>query len=65
MSYASNYVLSSILKDILTFFGTFSHKVVQTWFVWHRKWYTILFDIYNGAEMVRVENISHILEITC
>ena len=56
------FVLNSVFKVILTFFGTFSHKIVQTWFVCHKTWH---FHIYYCVEMVRVENISHMLEITC
>ena len=45
-------------------FGTFSHKVVQTSFVLHQTWHTILFDIYYSVEMFIIENNSHMLEIT-
>ena len=51
-------------------FGTFSHELVQTWFVctklgaqYYLK-YIILFDIYYCVEMVIIENNSHMLEIT-
>ena len=49
----------------LSVFGTFSHKVVQNWFVLHETWHTKLFGIYSCVEMVRIENQSHMLEITC
>ena len=46
-------------------FGTFSHKVVQPWFVKHVILKTTLFSIYYCFEMIRIENKSHMLEITC
>ena len=48
-----------------SFFGTFAHKVAQTWFVLYETWYTTLFGIHNSVEVVRFENNSHMLEITC
>ena len=48
-----------------SFFSTFSHYVVQTWFVWQENWHTTLFYIHNCVEIVRIENYCHILEITC
>ena len=51
--------------DFLSVFCTFSHKGVKTWFVCHETWHTILFGTYSGVEMLRIENNSHILEITC
>ena len=45
-------------------FGTFSLKVLQTWYVWHETWHTTLFGIYYCVEMVRVEKNTHMLEIT-
>ena len=49
----------------LSIFGTFSHKVDQTWFVLHETWHTTLFGIYYFVEVVRIENHRHMLEITC
>ena len=49
----------------LSVFGTFAHKVAQTWFVLHETWHTTLFGIYYCVEVVRILNHSHILEITC
>ena len=40
-------------------FGTFSHKVVHTWFVCHEKLHTSLFCIYYCVEKVRIENNTH------
>ena len=48
----------------LTFFGTFTHKVAQTWFVLHETCQTILLSIYYFVELFRIENHSHMLEIT-
>ena len=50
---------------LLSLFGTFVHKVAQTWFVLLKTWHTILFGIYYFFEVVRNENHSHMLEITC
>ena len=47
------------------FFGTFSHKVVQTCFVSHETWRTTLFGINYFVQMVQIENYSHMLEIRC
>ena len=45
-------------------FDTFSHKVVQTWFVCYATLHIKLFgSIYYCSEMVRIENNSHMLEI--
>ena len=49
----------------LSFFGTCAHKVTQTWFVLHETWHTTLFGIYYSLEVVKIENHSYILEITC
>ena len=38
--------------------------VVQTWFVLHETWHTILFGIYYCVEVVRIVNHCHILNIT-
>ena len=43
--------------SLLSFFGTYSIKVVKNWFVWHETWHIILFGIYNYFEMVRIEKI--------
>ena len=53
------------MYGFLSLFGTFAHKVVQTWFVLHKTWYTTVFGIYNYVEVVRMENLSHMQEITC
>ena len=37
-----------------SFFSTFSHKVVQTWFVLNETSHTTLFDIYYCVEMARI-----------
>ena len=39
--------------------------MVQAWFVSHETWRTTLFGINYCVEMVRIENNSHMLEITC
>ena len=49
----------------LSLFGTFAHKVAQIWFVLQETWHTTLFNIYDFVEVVRIENHSHMLEITC
>ena len=49
----------------LSYFGHFAHKVTQTWFVLHETWHTTLFSRYYCIEAVRIENPSHMLEITC
>ena len=49
----------------LSVFGTFAHKVAQTWFVLHETWHTSLFGIYYYVEVIIIENQSHMLEITC
>ena len=46
-------------------FGTFSHKVVQTWFFCHKTCHTTVFCIYYCFEMIRVKNNIHMLDITC
>ena len=64
-------VICLILRAKLRFYGflsvvgTFAHKVAQTWFVLKETWHTTLFGIYYCVEMVRIENYSHMLEITC
>ena len=47
---------------VLSFFGTFAHKVAQTWFVLHETWHTTLFGKYYCVEMVRTKNPSHMLQ---
>ena len=47
----------------LSFFGTFSHKVAETWFLLHETWHTTLFGIYYCVQMVIIEYNSHMLEI--
>ena len=49
----------------LSFFGTFADKVAQTWYVLHETWHTTLFCIYHYVEVVRIENHTHMLELTC
>ena len=43
---------------VFKFFGTFAHKVVQTWFVLHQTWHTTLFGIYYCVDLVRIQNSS-------
>ena len=52
----------SILPSLL-FLGLL--LLAQTWFVLRETWRTTLFRIYYCLEVVRIENHSHILEITC
>ena len=54
-----------LFYSFFSFFGTFSHKVIQTWFVLHETWHPTLFSLYYCVEMVRLENNSHVLKITC
>ena len=49
----------------LSFLGTFAYNAAQTWFVLRASWHTTLFGIYYCVEVVRIENHSHMLEITC
>ena len=49
----------------LSAFGTFVHRVVQILFVWHETGKTILFGICNCVKRVKIQNNSHMLEITC
>ena len=49
----------------LAFFGTFAPKVAHTWFILHETWHTTLYGIYYCVEVVRFENHSQMLEITC
>ena len=41
------------------------HKVAQTWFVLQETLHIKLFGIYYCFEVVRIENVCHMLEITC
>ena len=38
--------------------------MVGTWFVCHERWHTTLFGVYYCVEPVRIENNSHMLEIS-
>ena len=66
-----NIVISLKLRAKLSSYGflsifcTFSHKVVQTRFVWHETWHTTLFGMYYCVELVRIKNNSHMLETIC
>ena len=51
-----NYALSCDFQGFLVFFGTFAHKVAQTWFELHEIWQITLFVIYYCVEVVRIEN---------
>ena len=53
------------LCRFLNFFNTFAHKVAQTWFILHETSHTTLFGIYYCVEVIRIENHSRMLEITC
>ena len=55
----------TFLWFFMLFFGTYSLKVVQIWFVWNEIWHTALGNIYYCFEMVRFENNSPKVEITC
>ena len=52
------------LWGFLRVLGTFSHKMAQNWFVCYETRHTTLFGICYWVEMVRIENNSHMLEIT-
>ena len=58
-------MLSCDFLGFLTFFCIFAHKVDQTWFVLHESWRTTLFGIYYSVDVVRIENNSPMIEITC
>ena len=58
-------MLGCDFKGFLSVFGTFAHKVDQTWFVLHETWHTTRFRIYYCVEVVRIENHSLMLENTC
>ena len=53
------------ILGFLSVFGTFTHRVVKTWFVWDENWHMTLFRIYYCVEIFRIQNNSHMLEITC
>ena len=57
-------MLSCDFKGFWAFFGIFAHEVVQTSFVLDETLHTTLFGIYYCVEVVRIENNSHILEVT-
>ena len=50
---------------VLSFYGTFAHKEAQTWYILHETWHTTLFGIYYCVELVRIQNHSDMLEISC
>ena len=58
-------MLSCNFKRFLNVFGTFLHKVAQTWSVLHETWHTTPVGIYYCVEDVNILNNSHMLEITC
>ena len=49
----------------LSVFRTFAHKIAQTWLALNETWHTKLFGINYCVKVVRIENLSHMLEITC
>ena len=49
----------------LAFFNSFAHKVAQTWYVLQETWPKTIFGTLFWVEVVRIENRSHMLEITC
>ena len=50
-------------KGFFSILGFFSHKGVQTWFVWLETWHTTLYGIYYCGQMVRIE--MDIIENNC
>ena len=58
-------MISCDFKDFLSVLGTFEHKVAQTLLGMHKTWNTTLFGKYYWVVVVRIENHSHMLEITC
>ena len=54
-----------LFNGFLSCVGTFSHKVVPTWFVFHETRHKTLFCIYYCVEVIRIKNNNHMLEITC
>ena len=53
------------LRFLKRFWHFFSHKLVQTWFLFHENFHITLFGIYYFVEMVNIENNRHMIEITC
>ena len=49
----------------LSVFGTLAHKATKTWLVLNKTWHTKVFGINYFVEVVRIENHSHMQEITC
>ena len=47
------------------FFSTFTRTVAQTWFVLHETCHTTVFGIYYVVKVDRIENHSHVPDITC
>ena len=60
-----NLRVKLLFYGFLRLFGTFVHKVAQTWFVFHETLHKTLFGIYYFVEVVKIENHSNMLEITC
>ena len=50
-------MLSCVFEIFLSVFGNFTHKVVQTWFVFHETQHITLFGIYYWVEMVIIKKI--------
>ena len=46
-------------------FGTFADLVAKTWFILYETLHITLFGKYYCVEVDRIENHSHMLEITC
>ena len=44
-------------KGFFSVYGTFSDKVVRTWFVWHETWNTSLFGICYCVESLQSKTI--------
>ena len=49
----------------LSVYGTFAHKVAQTWFILHETWHRTLFCVYYCFEVDRIKNQLYMLEIMC
>ena len=60
-----NLHVKLLFYGFLSFFCTFVHNVAQTWFVFHETLHTTLFGIYYFVEVIKIENHSNMLEITC
>ena len=54
-----------LFKGFFKRFGTFSHKVDQTFFVGQETWHTTLFCIYYCFEFIKIENNIQMLENKC